>query len=146
VRRVVVDTNVWVSALLNRAGAPARIRTALEERRFRLVASEPLLAEVAEVLACPRLARKYSVTSADREELISLLRARAIIVPVEGAVQVCRDPDDDVVIETALRGRAELLVTRDDDLKRAAEVIAILSKVGIGVLSVQRFLAELDSG
>jgi len=67
-----------------------------------------------------------------------------VIVPVTGTVQVCQDPDDNVVIETALIGRANALVTRDDDLKDAAEVTAVLEPAGVRVVSVRRFLALLD--
>lgn len=107
--------------------------------------SEPLLTEVALVLARPRFAHRYRVTPADIADLVALLRERAEIVPVSGAVQLCRDPDDDVVIETALNGRADALVRRDDDLKAASEVAAILGEQGIAVLTVRRFLAALEN-
>jgi len=115
--RAVVDTNVWVSAVLSSAGPPAAVRAALERRRFTLVTSEPLLAEIAEVLARPRFGERYGVTAADASELVALLREQAELVQVTGAMQLCRDPDDDIVIETARNGRADALVTRDDDLK-----------------------------
>jgi putative PIN family toxin of toxin-antitoxin system len=53
VRRVVVDTNVWVSALLNRDGYPAQVLSAFQARRFILVFSEPLLDKLTEVKAEP---------------------------------------------------------------------------------------------
>lgn len=144
--RVVVDTNVWVSALLNPSGPPALVLAALGSRRFALVTSEPLLAELAEVLLRPRIVRKYGITPEDVDELVSLLRRRAEIVPVVGEIRLCRDPDDDMVIETAQRGRADLLVTRDEDLKGTREVADALASVGISVVSVRRFLAALDEG
>lgn len=48
-----------------------------------------------------------------------------------------------MVIETAVNGHADLLVSRDDDLKRAPEVAATLAQHGIRVVSVQRFLDAL---
>ena len=48
--RATIDTNVWISALVNPAGAPARILAALQAERFTLVTSEPLLAELERVL------------------------------------------------------------------------------------------------
>jgi putative PIN family toxin of toxin-antitoxin system len=105
--------------------------------------SEPLLAELAEVLARPRIARRYGVTSADTKELVSMLRAHAEEVQVSGDVRICRDPDDDMVVETALRGSANALVTRDEDLKGASEVISLLAEMGVAVLSVKRFLAAI---
>jgi putative PIN family toxin of toxin-antitoxin system len=141
--RAVVDTNVWVSALLNPAGQPAAIRLALARERFTLVTSEPLLTELAKVLARPRFARRYGVKGTDIGELVALLRERAEIAPVAGTVRLCRDPDDDVVIETALNGHADALVTRDDDLKGVAELAALLRERGVAVLTVRRFLEAL---
>ena len=117
------------------------------QRRFVSIRSEPLLAELDDVLARPRIAGKYSISSTDRCEYLNLLRVASIVVPVSGAVQVCRDPDDDVVIETAFRGRANALVSRDDDLKNADEVTTYLEESSIKVLSVRRFLSiVLESG
>ena len=74
---------------------------------------------------------------------MALLRERAEIVPVAGAVRLCRDPDDDVVIETARNGLADALVTRDDDLKSDWDLVQLIAGRGTHVLSVTRFLAAL---
>ena len=143
--RAVVDTNVWVSAALTPVGHSARVLDALRAGRFTLVTSEPLLDELADVLRRPRIVRRFGTTSDQIAELILQLRDRAEIVTVEGTVDVCRDPDDDRVIETALRGVASVLVTRDDDLKGASEIAAFLAPAGVAVKSVQRFLDLLDA-
>ena len=143
--RAVIDTNVWISAVLNPIGPPAAVRAALQRKQYVLVISEPLLTELALVLARPRFARRYGVTSEDIIELVALLRARAETTAVSGTLQLCRDPDDDLVIETALNGRADVLVTRDDDLKGAADVAAVLARRGIAVLTVRRFLTALET-
>jgi putative PIN family toxin of toxin-antitoxin system len=57
--RAVVDTNVWVSAVLNESGLPARVLEAYLAGRFTLVVSEPMLEEMAEVMARPRLVRRH---------------------------------------------------------------------------------------
>lgn len=113
------------------------------DRHFTLVTSEHLLAEIKEVLTRPRFSRRYKVAAADIEELTALLRERAEIAAVTGDVRLCRDPDDDMVIEAARVGRAEALVTRDDDLKRDWDLVQILLAEGIQVLSVTRFLKAL---
>jgi len=143
--RAVVDTNVWISAILNPAGPPASVRAALKAKLFTLVASEPLLLEVAEVLQRPRIASRYRITPEDVAELLALLHERAELVAISGTLHLCRDPDDDVVIETALVGEADALVTRDDDLKASSEVEALLGERGVAVLTVRRFLATLSS-
>jgi putative PIN family toxin of toxin-antitoxin system len=143
--RAVVDTNVWISALLNPAGYPARIRKALEEGRFLLVASAPVLEELARVMVRPRLARRYGLGLEDASRLLALVRDQAVeLAEVTGEVRLCRDPRDDLFIETALKGRADVLVSRDDDLKRAPEVATLLAERGVRVLTVQRFLDALE--
>ena len=137
------DTNVWVSATLNTRGRPSEIRRALERDDFVLV-SQPLLDELADVLARPRMASKYGLTATDIAQLLALLPAKAEIVAVAGALQLCRDPDDDVVLETAINGQADMLVARDEDMSRDLDLVALLEARGIRVLTVQGFLDELE--
>jgi|GraSoiStandDraft_28_1057319.scaffolds.fasta_scaffold331117_2 uncharacterized protein len=140
--RAVVDTSVWVSAILNPSGPPAQVLEALEDGQFSLVASEPLLAELAEVIARGRLVRRYNLTTETTAPVLRVLRDSEFTA-VTGSVRICRDPDDDMVIETAINGRADVLVSRDDDLKRSPEVAAVLAERGVRVLTVQRFLDAL---
>ncbi|RIK45670.1 MAG: putative toxin-antitoxin system toxin component, PIN family [Chloroflexi bacterium] len=144
VLRAVVDTNIWISALLFPSGMPGKVLLALAERAFTLVISEPLLAEIEDVGQRPRITRKYGIVQKDIDRLIGLLRERAEVIPITGELRVCRDADDDMVIETALLGLADVLVTRDDDLKEASEVMIYLESAGISVLSVRRFLEALE--
>ena len=141
--RAVIDTNVWLSALVNAAGAPAQVLTGVRARRFELVISQPLLEELAAVLIRPRFARRFNVTADKLAELLTVLGDEASIANVAGTVHVCRDPKDDMVIETAINGRADVLVSRDDDLKRSPEVAAALLEHNVRVLTVQRFLDAL---
>jgi hypothetical protein len=139
--RVLVDTNVWISALINKLGFPARVLQALKEERFELIISQVLVEELREVLSRPRL-RRY-VEEQEAEELITLLKDRAIWVEPPGELRLCRDPDDDLALETALLGRAQYMVTRDDDLKRDMELLKRMGEQGVTVLSVSQFLALL---
>lgn len=104
----------------------------------------PLLAEISDVLARPRVMRRHGITAEGVDLFVEALREIGSEVPISGDVHVCRDPDDDAVIETALIGKVDVLVTRDDDLKGAPEVAAALAEAGIAVLSVQQFLDRLD--
>jgi putative PIN family toxin of toxin-antitoxin system len=64
--RVVIDTNVWVSALLNPHGFPARILQAFRDRQFEVVVSHTLLTELRSVLRRPRILRKYQISEGVR--------------------------------------------------------------------------------
>ncbi len=143
--RAVLDTNIWVSALLNPKGPPARLLAAFVEGSYSVIVSAPLLEELAEVLGRPRFRDKYAITSEDLVELLTLIEERAEQVLLRGDVGICRDPDDDMVIETAIRGEASHLVTRDDDLKFDPIVAAFLSNHGVTVITVAKFLAFIGN-
>jgi putative PIN family toxin of toxin-antitoxin system len=143
--RVVVDTNVWVSGILASEGGPARLVTAFLAGRFTLVTSTPLLAEVESVLARPRIARRSRLTRTEVVDLVASMRDLSDVVPVSGERGICRDPDDDVVIETAIGGLADLLVSGDADLMSDPAVIALMAKAGIRLLTVAECVAELDT-
>jgi len=142
--KVVIDTNIWVSALLNPSGYPARLRKSFEEGVFKVVVSEPILEELADVLNRPRIREKYDVTPEDIEEILTLIEERSEHVLLSGNIGICRDKDDNLVIETAIKGKAEYLVSRDDDVKLDKEVSNFLSKYGVSVTSVAKFLKLIE--
>ena len=53
--RVVIDTNVWISALINPSGEPARIMQVIRDRRIHFIVSPPLLTEMYEVVQRRRI-------------------------------------------------------------------------------------------
>lgn len=143
---VLLNTNVWVSALLNPFGPPARLVRCWLENRFQVVVSLPLLDELADVLSRPRITRRYPIQSADVQELLKLVIQRGQVVEPTGSLHECRDPDDDLILETAILGQARYAVTRDDDIKRDLDLIAHLQLHCVAVLSVQQLLSKLDAG
>jgi hypothetical protein len=138
--RAVIDTNVWVSSLINPFGLPAILRKSFAEETFTVVISSQMIEELAEVLSRPQIQTKYEITSADIKELIILLEVRADVVAVSEDVNVCRDKDDNLVIETAIKGKAAYLVTGDDDIKLDKEVSLFLARYDVSVISVASFL------
>ena len=115
-RRVVVDTNVWISAALSREGAPAQwARRALAE--CTPVFSEATFAELETRLWRPKFDRYLGMEL--RRRILLDLKAAAFwtTIPPELAAQSwCRDPDDDHFIRAALAAHAPLLVSGDTDL------------------------------
>jgi putative PIN family toxin of toxin-antitoxin system len=143
---VLLDTNVWVSAFINPHGFRARLKDAWMAGQFNVVASIPLLEEIADVLTRPRIQTKYGLSTEEIEQFLRLLQERAIHVIPAGDLHLCRDPDDDLILETAILGRARYAVSRDDDLKGDSDLMAQMRSRGVEVLSVQRFLERLDAG
>jgi putative PIN family toxin of toxin-antitoxin system len=139
--KAVIDTNIWVSSLLNPFGFPAQLRSAFAKGDFHAVLSEPMLLELADVLSRPRIKDKYNLTDADIRELLILIEERSEHVLLDEDIAICRDKDDNLVIETAMKGKAAYLVSRDDDIKFDNKVVSFLAQYDVTVVSIAKFLA-----
>lgn len=103
IERIVLDTNVLVSAFLNPAGAPAQVLTLVLAGELRVLFDQRILDEYADVLARPR----FEIDPADAAEVLRQLKADGErVVASAGAVQV-PDPDDAAFLEVALSGKAD---------------------------------------
>jgi len=109
---VVLDTNVWVSALqfAHRRGTPTR---AIEKAM-----SEDIIATCSEIEAEIRrvLTQKFLWEPDRTQAALEGVLTRAIRVRLRGTVKECRDPDDDMFLECAARANADLLIAGDRDL------------------------------
>lgn len=111
--RIVIDTNVFVSAVLLPFSVPRRaVDKALKHGV--VLFSEPSMSELTEVLFRPKFERY--VSSEERTLFLRQLGAAAEFVPIIQLVRECRDPKDDKFLEVALNGRADLIITGDQDL------------------------------
>lgn len=142
--RAVIDTNIWVSSLINPFGSPALLRTAFEKGAFHAVISEPLLEELSAVLERPKIREKYEIAGDDILGLLAIIEELANETEVKGEITISRDPDDNVVIETAVRGKAKYLVTGDKDITDDENVLAFLSKHGVTAISLSKFLSAIN--
>jgi len=133
--RAVVDTNVFVSALLGSA-VTRSLKTALEQGRFTLVTSDRLLRELIAVLSRPELSLKADTVA----ELTALILERAEVAPPTSKVTDCRDPKDNMVLEAALDGHATHLVTGDEDL------LVLNPFRGVAVVRPAQFLEIIRHG
>lgn len=111
--RYVFDTNVLISALLFENSKPAQaLRYALTHGKVLL--SLDLLEELNEVLGREKFNRY--LTSEEREEFLAAFIERAVLVDITENVQECRDPKDNKVLELALNGEAQYIISGDRDL------------------------------
>lgn len=116
--RVVIDTNILVSALLSKKGTPARILAAWRERKFLVFTSEEAILEVERVLQELAATGKYVIVKEDIESVLNLLRKDAILVPgqVDTKGTIPQDPDDEKYLSIALEGEADIIVSGDKHL------------------------------
>ena len=111
--RVVVDTNVLVSAALKQQSMP-EMAALLVERRGGLLKSLATEQQLFEVVARPRLA---SLIDPETQAWLRKLMAAAELVTITERVVACRDPTDDKFLELAVNGHADLMVSGDADLR-----------------------------
>ena len=129
--RLVVDSNVFISGLLSSTSHPARVvERAIEHGQ--LLGSTETLRELIETLLLPKFDRY--VSRQRREALLDRLAPLVEIVEIVQRVQVCRDPKDDKFLELAVNGRANVVVTGDDDL------LSLHPFRGIDILSPAAYL------
>jgi len=127
--RVVIDTNVLVSFFLRRGSTPWRVvRDVLECSE--LLVSDDTLAELEEVLRRPKFDRYVSRTI--RERFLTTLPEFATHVAIIERIEACRDPQDNKILETAVNGQADFLVTGDRALlaMKTFRSVAIVSPSG----------------
>jgi len=135
-RRVVLDTNVAVSALVFREGRLAWLREAWAAGRVVPLVSTETLAELVRVLAYPKL----KLSEEETKSVLAHYMEHAEAVPEAGAsvrVPECRDPDDRKFLQLAYAAKADALVTGDEDL------LALAGRSRVPVLTPDALKAEL---
>ena len=111
--RTVFDTNAIVSALLFNDSPPGRaLIHALDTGTILVYAA--LAQELQDVLNRPRFDRY--VTREERDEFLMAFMREAELVEITETVEASRDPKDDQILELAVSGNADCIVTGDDDL------------------------------
>ncbi|MGB8930855.1 MAG: putative toxin-antitoxin system toxin component, PIN family [Anaeromyxobacteraceae bacterium] len=141
-RRAVLDTNVVVSAVLSPGGTPAAIVGAAGVA-FRLVWSPGIAAECLRVLSYERIARRLRALGkeeAGRATVVLLAAGAEIVAPdmLPSIRVVDADPSDDLLIATAMAGRASELVTGG-----RKHLLALREVAGIRIVDPATFAREL---
>ena len=113
-----------VSALLW-GGEPRLLLQAGREKRVELFTSTALLAELSEVLERPKFAMKIAAAALSVDQIVDRYAVLASLVQPAPTPRVAPDPDDDVVIGTALAAQANHVVSGDQSLLSVATYQAI---------------------
>ncbi len=137
--RAVVDTNILVRALIMPQGTVGPVLLRLRHSEYTLLYAEPLLEELVDVLNRPRIRHKYSLTEDDIQVVVSLILLRGEAVAPEQRITACRDPRDDKFLEVAVTGKADIIVSGDQDL------LVLNPFAGIPILPPAGFLQMLDA-
>lgn len=115
--RIVLDCNIFVSALIVSGSGPARILDLVRERKIELLVSPPILAEIARVMRYPKLQKRHRLSPQQLDDLIANYAGFATVTPGKRRVKaVQKDPSDNMYLECALEGEADLIVSGDGHL------------------------------
>jgi putative PIN family toxin of toxin-antitoxin system len=111
--KVVVDTNIFVSAFLGSKNAKLIVRDIFTEQ-YSLIMSHEQIQEIKTVLQRPKFS-KY-IHPHELDEFISLLSLKVIMPSNYGRITDCRDTKDNMILEAAVYGNADFIVSGDEDL------------------------------
>jgi len=138
VDRAVVDTNVLISAALRPSGPPRRVVESIRDNNASLLFSDGTFAELQTRIQRPKFDRYVSTNL--RDEYLLQLLVVSEWVSITSSRLGCRDPDDDKLLETALMGEADCIVTGDNDLLDMSpfQVIPILTPTAFLYETVDR--------
>jgi len=136
--RAVIDTNIIIRAVIKPQGTVGPVLRLLRNGDYILLYSDPLLTELADVLNRPRIRDKYGLSTEDIETVLALILLRGEAVTIIRRIEVCRDPKDNMILEAAVAGGADWIVSGDDDL------LTIREFEGIPVVVPAEFLRRLE--
>jgi len=136
--RAVLDTVVFVRALINPKGRWGRLLFDLSDR-YVIVLSPDIISEIVSVLYRPALRERFPQMAEppQLDRVLRLFEQAEIVEPAE-EVSVCRDPNDNKFFACALAGRADYIVTEDDDILDVGEFR------GARAISAAEFIALLE--
>lgn len=143
--KITLDSAILVRAFASQQGVARELLAALRRQGHILVLSNEILAETSRVLRYPRMMARHAQAEDRVYEYVMFLRAQAMMVqPDVMLLAPIRDPNDIIVIQTALIGGADTICTTDEDFFNppASEFLALM---GIRVLNHVELIKLLRS-
>ena len=139
--RATLDTNVLAACIITSPHTVhGQVLQAWRENKYSLVLSEAILTELSRTLSQPYFSAR--LTAGQIEATVSLFRSEATIVQSIVAVAgVATHPEDDLILSTALSGKVDYLVTRDEKLQGKVKEYK-----GVSIISPPVFLQRLREG
>jgi len=138
--KIVIDTNVFVSATITEKGKPAQILKVWREKKLAVIISPEILKEIGQVIFRPRIRKVSFWTEKERYQFIEDLARICIVTP--GFLQLkkaIKHTQDHKFLVAAMEGKADYIVSRDYHLRN----LGIYK--GIKIVSASEFLQILET-
>ena len=131
--RIIIDTNIWISFLIS--DKYRKLDNILSHPKSTILFSNELLDEINRVATFPKLKKYFSSHAV--EEMLLNLEDYIELIQVKSKVDICRDPNDNFLLALSKDGKANFIITGDQDLL----TLKMFGKAQIVTLT--NFLAEL---
>lgn len=133
-QRIVLDSSIWVRGAISKTGSSGYIIQSWREGAIEVVVSREILAETYEVLLRSHIQKKRHLTHAQKRRVVTVMAKYGLLVrPTVKVDAVADDPDDNVVIATAIAGNATIIVSGDEHL------LALREYQGIRIIDAPTF-------
>ncbi len=137
--KVVLDTNIFVSALINPHGKPAQILDYVFENRIRLFVSPSIVEELERVLGYPKLVNRHRLEGEDLKEFVSCLLSITALVKEGPVIEVILDdPSDNKYLSCATNAKADFIISVD------AHLLNLKEYEGIWIITPAQLLEVLE--
>jgi putative PIN family toxin of toxin-antitoxin system len=110
--KIIIDTNLWISFIIS--NKITLLDELLFSKKIKILFSTELLDEIAGTISKPKL-KKY-FTGISLEEMLTTLEPFIELIEVKHNINLCRDPKDNFLLNLAKSGKADYLLTGDNDL------------------------------
>ncbi len=138
VMRLVLDTNILISALLRKNTPPYLLYQQWREGQFDLVTSDKQLEELQRVMSYPKLKRYF--TPEEARKMLVGITTYSVCVSSLPTVNYSLDPDDNIILATAIKGNANYLVSGDK-----SDLLKLNRVENIPIITARQVLIILQS-
>jgi putative PIN family toxin of toxin-antitoxin system len=130
--RIILDTNLWISFLITKDFS--KLDEIIFSKKSILIFSQELLEEFLEVVKRPKFRRYF--TQSDIEELLETIDEYGEFIIVKSKIEICRDAKDNFLLSLAVDGKADFLLTGDQDL-------LMIEKIGkTNIITISSFFED----
>ena len=137
--KVVLDANVFVSALINPHDKPAKILDYVFENKIRLFTSFSIIEELERVLRYPKLMNRHGLQKEELKEFVSdLLSIMSLVEKEEAITVVTEDPSDNKYLSCAFNARVDFIISGD------AHLLNLREYEGIRIVTATQFLEMME--
>ena len=132
--KIILDTNLWISFLISNNFQI--IEELLEKNKIILIYSDRLISEIDNVINRPKFKKYFSKDSV--ELIYELFDKQGLLIPITSNILLCRDEKDNFLLNLAIDGNADYLITGDKDL-------LVLNKIKkTEIITISDFILKLN--